>query len=166
MNSDLHCLHIVLTCVSTLLILFFCSLSPQVLEVQANELSLWLWRIAIFSLLFANSLFSCISRRGVILNIFLSSLKHASAEGQAQSMARAESRCLDSVEFLPPFPWLSHLRDWKSNEGSYSVLTLSDVCRAPHPLSKGTCTHFVKRGWDPSVSTSRNTACAKLKEKQ
>lgn len=46
------------------------NLSPQILEVQANELSLRLWRVAIFSLLFANSVFSCIARKGVILNIF------------------------------------------------------------------------------------------------
>lgn len=69
-----------------------------------------------------------------------------------------------SVKFLPSLPWLGHLRGWKSNEDSYSVLTLSDVFGAPHPLSKGT--RVVKRAWGHAVTTSRDAGCANLKEKQ
>lgn len=71
-----------------------------------------------------------------------------------------------SLKFLPPFPCLSYLKDSKSNEGSYSVLMLSGMFGAPCLLSKKTCAHFVKRGWQPPVISSRNMACAKLKERQ
>lgn len=71
-----------------------------------------------------------------------------------------------SLKFLPPFPCLSHLKDSKSNEGAYSVLKLSHVFGAPYLLSKGSCAHFVIRGWHSPVTSSRSMACAKLKEKQ
>lgn len=99
-NSDLYCLHIVLSCVSILLIIFSTVFH---LEVQANEVSLW-W-VAIFSIWFASSLFSCITGKGVTLKIFCHPWSTPWLRGEHSKMVWAESRCLDCLlNFCLLFP--------------------------------------------------------------
>lgn len=166
MNSDLYCLHIVLSSVSTLLILFSTIFHHESLrseqmsppsDFEEEQSSHYYLQI----------LFSLASLEKVSFLISFVTLEAHLGWGVSivNDPGRIQMSGL-SIKFLPPFPWLSHLRDWKSKEGSYSALTLSDMFGAPHLLSNGPCTQFVKRGWDPLVTTSRNVACAELKENQ